>query len=220
VARGATHDGRRSSRRGLGRSPARVATTDHDPSRAGGNLLEALKAAADARGWLRFYETSVYGPSSARKNYRVPDLLVVAPEHVAERGIEARAELVIELLSPDDESRDKLPFYAQCGIPEVWLIEPETRVPRSTSCAGPRTSPWRPTHAACCTHRHSASSSPSSPARSCASPGRRQRGDLARRGSDARGRLAGTGATTATGSSPPTPTLVGSRCSRPCLRRR
>jgi Uma2 family endonuclease len=95
----------------------------------GSKLLDALKAAADARGWLRFYETSVYGPSSARKNYRVPDLLVVAPEHVAERGIEGRAELVVELLSPDDESRDKLPFYAQCGIPEVWLIEPETRVP-------------------------------------------------------------------------------------------
>jgi len=29
-------------------------------------------------------------------------------------------------LSPDDESRDKLPFYAKVGVREVWLIEPYT----------------------------------------------------------------------------------------------
>ena len=29
---------------------------------------------------------------------------------------------------PDDESRDKLPFYAACQVQEVWLVEPKTRV--------------------------------------------------------------------------------------------
>ncbi len=42
--------------------------------------------------------------------------------------MEGRAELVIEVLSPYDESRDKLPFFATCGIPEVWLVDPGTRV--------------------------------------------------------------------------------------------
>jgi Uma2 family endonuclease len=30
-------------------------------------------------------------------------------------------------LSPNDESRDKLPFYAACSVDEVWLLEPKTR---------------------------------------------------------------------------------------------
>ena len=92
-------------------------------------LLDALKALADARGWRRFYETSVYDPDPARQNWRVPDVSLVAPEYLAERGIESRAELVVEILSPHDESRDKFEFYARCGIPEVWLIDPHTRVP-------------------------------------------------------------------------------------------
>ena len=34
----------------------------------------------------------------------------------------------MEVLSPGDESRTKLPFYAKVGVREVWLIDPETRV--------------------------------------------------------------------------------------------
>ncbi|MEO8554367.1 MAG: Uma2 family endonuclease, partial [Kofleriaceae bacterium] len=44
-----------------------------------------------------------------------------------ERGVE-RAELVIEVLSPYDESRQKLPWYAKRRVTEVWLVEPKTRV--------------------------------------------------------------------------------------------
>jgi len=33
----------------------------------------------------------------------------------------------VEILSPRDESRDKLPFYAGRGVREVWLIDPVTR---------------------------------------------------------------------------------------------
>lgn len=121
-------------------------TTTHQG--LGRALLDALRATADAHGWLRFYETGLYGPPSPKENYRVPDVLVVAPEHVAERGIEGRAELVIEILSPDDESRDKLPYYAACGVPEVWLLAPRTRFPRCTCCAATSTSPRCPMAAA------------------------------------------------------------------------
>lgn len=33
------------------------------------------------------------------------------------------AALVIEVLSPGDESRAKLPFYASRGVDEVWLVD-------------------------------------------------------------------------------------------------
>ena len=35
--------------------------------------------------------------------------------------------LAIEVLSPNDESRDKFGFYAARGVAEVWLVEPNTR---------------------------------------------------------------------------------------------
>ena len=41
------------------------------------------------------------------------------------RGINGHAELVIEILSPHDESRQKQPFYAKCGIPAFWIIDPD-----------------------------------------------------------------------------------------------
>ena len=68
-----------------------------------------------------------YDPDSAAKNYRTPDIVVVDPKHVAHRGIEGRAEIVIEILSPNDESYDKMPFYAQHGTQEMWIVDPVTR---------------------------------------------------------------------------------------------
>jgi len=59
-------------------------------------------------------------------NYRIPDITVLKPEDVNEIGC-TRAELVIEVLSPRDESRKKLPFYAERGISEAWLVDPVTR---------------------------------------------------------------------------------------------
>jgi len=60
------------------------------------------------------------------ENYRVPDLLVGREEQTSERGFE-RAELVVEVLSPNDESRDKFPFFAARKVREVWLVEPKSR---------------------------------------------------------------------------------------------
>lgn len=73
-----------------------------------------------------FYETGLYR-SADESNYRIPDLVVAARTHIAERGIEQHAELVVEVLSKNDMSRDKLPFYAACSVKEVWLVDPKTR---------------------------------------------------------------------------------------------
>ncbi len=89
-------------------------------------LAVALRAMAKRRGLLaRASEIGVFNPA-VDKSYRVPDVSVGRPEHVSERGFEG-AELVVEVLSPNDESRKKFDFYARVGVREVWLVEPKTR---------------------------------------------------------------------------------------------
>jgi len=44
------------------------------------------------------------------------------------RGVwHATAALLVEIVSPDDESRAKLPFYAARGVDEVLLVDPADR---------------------------------------------------------------------------------------------
>ena len=89
------------------------------------DLLFVLVPVAARHGWEVLFETSFY---SADDNYRVPDLVIFDRSNVSWRGIDHHAEIAIEILSPNDESREKFPFYAARGVREVWLIEPTTRV--------------------------------------------------------------------------------------------
>jgi len=90
------------------------------------DLLAALTPIAKRRRLLaRAGETGVFNPT-VDKSYRIPDVSLGRPEHVSERGFEG-AELVVEVLSPNDESRKKFDFYARVGVREVWLVEPKTR---------------------------------------------------------------------------------------------
>ncbi len=94
----------------------------------GSELLVVLHRLARSRGLQAVYEVGLFDPTKGLDNYRVPDLVLVEPKHASERGVEGRAALVVEILSPNDESRDKLPFYARTGVSEVWLVHPVTRV--------------------------------------------------------------------------------------------
>jgi len=87
----------------------------------------ALRPLVASLGLRLFHELSVFEPDKSETNYRTPDLVIAANEHVSDRGIEGRAELVVEILSPNDESREKFPFYAARGIPEYWIVDPKTR---------------------------------------------------------------------------------------------
>jgi len=89
-------------------------------------LLLALAPIARRRGLEVFVEFGLVDPPRGWYDYRQPDVCVVRPVDVSERAVEGRAELVIEILSPDDESREKLPFYARVGVREVWLLDPKT----------------------------------------------------------------------------------------------
>lgn len=90
-------------------------------------LEQALRAIAARRGLRALHNIGLAVPGTGWTDYRVPDLCVAHPAELSEHALEGRAELVVEILSPRDESRDKLPFYASRGVREVWLIEPATR---------------------------------------------------------------------------------------------
>ena len=64
---------------------------------------------------------------------REPDILFVAREHearVTEQGVSGPADLVIEVVSDDSVTRDrveKFEEYEQYGVPEYWIIDPRPR---------------------------------------------------------------------------------------------
>ena len=68
------------------------------------------------------YEAGLFRPGRA-DDYRQPDNLVARREYVSVRGVEGRAELVVEIRSPNDESYEKLPFYAEMKVQEVLFID-------------------------------------------------------------------------------------------------
>lgn len=64
-------------------------------------------------------------------HYREPDVFFVRPEQVTSMDSQPEgADLVIEVVSPDlrDRNRDlidKRRDYAQAGIPEYWIVDPQ-----------------------------------------------------------------------------------------------
>jgi Uma2 family endonuclease len=100
-------------------------TTPHQ--RFESDLEYALRPVAKAHGLQTFHQIAIYDPVKGEHNYRVPDVTIVAEGNTSERGVEGHAELVVEILSPNDESREKFGFYAQCQIPEYWIVDPKTR---------------------------------------------------------------------------------------------
>lgn len=97
-----------------------------------GNIEARISAAllpiARRRGYQIAVEVGVRDPTRDWDDFRVPDVTIAAPVHTSESAVEGRAELVIEVLSPHDESRYKFGFYAKRQVQEVWLIEPKTLV--------------------------------------------------------------------------------------------
>lgn len=88
-----------------------------------GQLIMALGPLAQARDLRIAPEMGVFDPGRT-DSYRQPDVAVYRAEMLSARGIEGRAELVVEIRSPWDESWEKLPFFAAMGIPEVLIVEP------------------------------------------------------------------------------------------------
>ena len=97
-----------------------------------GEIVAALRAPAQAAG-LRDLGPFNLGTSD---DYRVPDygyVTVVPPDTFV-----ASAPIVVEVVSPDDETFDKFAFYARHGIDEIFVAEPLHRRVRIYARRGDR----------------------------------------------------------------------------------
>jgi Uma2 family endonuclease len=61
----------------------------------------------------------------AKGDYRVPDCGILYPG--PDRLYYPTAALVVEIVSPEDESWAKLPFYAAHDVDEVLIVDPKKR---------------------------------------------------------------------------------------------
>jgi Uma2 family endonuclease len=105
----------------------------------GTELANFLGPRLAARGIRVLIGTGVFRPGSRGRDYRVPDLVFFPadrPDLVTKRGIEGPALCVAEIRSPDDETYEKMPFYADLGIRELIVIEQETRAVELYRLAG------------------------------------------------------------------------------------
>ncbi len=65
-------------------------------------------------------------------NYRIPDLVLLSKDRLGfnrNTYILGAPLVCVEIRSPYDESYDKLPFYIRLGVPEVWIIDRDTKEP-------------------------------------------------------------------------------------------
>lgn len=89
-------------------------------------LLLLLGPIAKSKGLLFALDLDLRRPGQGDRDYRQPDLIFF---RMIEGDYPESAELVVEILSPGDESRAKLSFYGALGVKEALLIEPRTRTP-------------------------------------------------------------------------------------------
>ena len=83
---------------------------------------------------------NVFNEASAVADYRIPDFTFVtsvrqhllAPDGIRGGGPDA----VIEVRSPEDETYEKLPFFAGLGVREVIVVQRDTKVPEIYRLAG------------------------------------------------------------------------------------
>lgn len=94
-------------------------------------LHVALHALAQQGGRGRvFLAVNLVDPARELDDYRIPDLSFVCRENlgiVEDAFLRGGADVVIEIESPDDETRDKLPFYGRIGVREAILIDRDTK---------------------------------------------------------------------------------------------
>ena len=70
------------------------------------------------------------GVAEWQTDYGVPDLaLLTTAGHHVDRGthFEGGPDVVVEIRSPNDETDDKLAFYAAIGCREIWVIDRDAR---------------------------------------------------------------------------------------------
>lgn len=83
-------------------------------------LAEVLGPSARAAGLVPVGACNLGEPG----DYRIPDREVLRSRPPASQTFVPTAALVVEIVSPDDETWAKLPFYATRGIDELVVVDP------------------------------------------------------------------------------------------------
>lgn len=77
-----------------------------------------------------FPERNVSLPGGWPNDYRAPDIVLTTADRAGfDKGthIEGPPLVCVEIHSPHDEAYEKLEFYARLGVPEVWIIDRDTK---------------------------------------------------------------------------------------------
>ncbi|WP_380162050.1 Uma2 family endonuclease [Kineococcus sp. R86509] len=92
--------------------------------RLAARLIVGLHAAASAVGLVALTEFNL----GVEDDFRVPDLGFLPAAEEDGLGLYVpSAAIVVEIISPDDASYAKIPFYLARGVKEVWLLDPTAR---------------------------------------------------------------------------------------------
>lgn len=102
-------------------------TVNHN--RVCGNIFRAFGNSLEGKGCEAFGDgTDVY---LSEKDRVIPDVMIICNKDIIrENGVYGAPDLVVEVLSPGTEKRDrgiKKNLYEKCGVKEYWLVNPETK---------------------------------------------------------------------------------------------
>jgi Uma2 family endonuclease len=85
------------------------------------------------RGFRVHPPINIASPGGWPNDYRIPDVVLLTPDrfHIDhDEYFEGAPTAVVEIRSPGDESLEKLPFYAKLGVPEVWIVDRDSKTPQ------------------------------------------------------------------------------------------
>ena len=88
---------------------------------------------AKPRGNRVHMQINVSSPGGWPNDYRIADLVLLTPDRFQidhNEYFEGAPTAVIEIRSPGDETMEKMPFYANLGVPELWIIDRDTKAPQ------------------------------------------------------------------------------------------
>jgi Uma2 family endonuclease len=114
-----------------------------------GNIFFALQQVVRAQKLGKVYSAPVdirFTPD----NVLIPDIIFIAQDRlhvIGPRAVDAPPDLVVEILSPGTRRRDltvKRDLYAQFGVREYWVVDPEARTVSALSLTGDRYEPVPP----------------------------------------------------------------------------
>jgi Uma2 family endonuclease len=78
-------------------------------------------------------EVNLASPGGWPNDYRIPDLILLTRDRFGidhDVYFEGAPAVVVEVESPGDETYQKLIFYTQLGVPEVWIFNRDTKQPK------------------------------------------------------------------------------------------